>query len=228
MRPLGTAALLTVLAATAACGSGTGDRPADAAQGDRCAGRGTVVARADLDGDGTREPVRLTGAGGPCPHRLVAGSRSVDVAGLGLVAKRASVVRPGGQELVLVPAHSHPRGGSQPRLFTAGGRDGLTEVVTKAGDPVLPFVATDGGQPPTTATCRDGGIAVLTASAHQPPGVVLAWDVRRTSYRIEEGVAVRTEDAVVEKAVADPLLRKRLPALFDGSLFAGCSAGLSR
>ncbi len=90
------------------------------------------------------------------------------------------------------------------------------------GEPVLPFVATDGGGAPTTATCTDdGGIEVVTATTAEPPGVVLAWDVQRTPYAIEGLDATPVGDATVQADVADPLLRTRVPELFDGP-FADC------
>lgn len=225
MRTLGTAALLSAVLAVSACGSrsGTTDPEADA-----CAGRGVAVAKADLDGDGQVSTVRLTVSGsGPCAHRLLAeGGASADVGGLDLVPKPAKVVHlrgPGAPDLVLLSARPHPRGGSQPHLFGAGGAGGVAEV-TVDGRPVLPFVATDGGAPPMTATCTpDGGIAVLTGKAHQPPGIILAWDVTETSYELKGGRAVETGSRLVYKAVADPLLRKDHPELFDRSLFADCS-----
>ena len=68
-----------------------------------------------------------------------------------------------------------------------------------------------------------GGIAVLTGKASKPPGIVLAWDLTRTTYDIRDGRAVSSGAVVVRKDVADPLLRKEMPGLFDGSLFADCS-----
>jgi hypothetical protein len=226
MRALGTLLTLTVLAAASGCGQEGGTTSAPAT--DACAGKGTTVVRADLDGNGSVEDVRLTGQGsGPCAHRLLApGGAAYDVAGLGLVTTGATVIHlqgDGAPDLVLLSTKPHPRGGSQPHLFGAGGSDGLTEV-TADGQPVVPFVATDGGGAPMTATCtKDGGIAVVTGTASEPPGVVLAWDLSRTSYDIVDGRAVHPQTAVLQKDVADPVLRKEMPELFDGSLFSDCS-----
>jgi hypothetical protein len=226
MRALGTLLALAALAAVSGCGQQGGTTGAPAT--DACAGKGTAVARADLDGNGSVETVRLTGQGsGPCAHRLLApGGARHDVAGLDLVTKGATVVHlrgAGAPDLVLLSAKPHPRGGSQPHLFGAGGPDGLTEV-TVGGQPVVPFVATDGGAAPMTATCtKDGGVAVVTGTASEPPGVVLAWDLSRTSYDLVDGRPVHPRTAVIAKDVADPLLRKEMPELFDGSLFSGCS-----
>jgi hypothetical protein len=205
-----------------------GCRPAD------LAGHGTVVARADLDGRRGAETVRLTGPSGPCSDSLVTvlGGRvaGLDVHGMDLAAKGATVVHlrgAGAPDLVLLTTRPHPRGGTQPHLFAAAGEPGrharLAEV-TVDGGPVLPFLATDGGGAPVGATCTpDGGIAVDTATAHQPPGIVLAWDVTRTTYAISGGHARRTGSSLVAEAAADPALRRDRPDLFSGALFRGCS-----
>jgi hypothetical protein len=224
-RLLGTAALLPALALTAACGDQT---PSSAPEADACSGQGAVIAKADLDGSGSSREVRLTSPGsGPCADRLVGpGGESADVAGLDLVAAHAKVVHLHGDDpvdLVLVSAKPHPRGGAQVHLFGLGGRSGLREL-TAAGQPLVPFVATDGGAAPMTATCTDdGGIGVVTAEAHEPPGVVLAWDVTQTTYAIDDGRAVPKGKSSVADAAADPLLRRERPELFDGSLFSDCS-----
>jgi hypothetical protein len=224
MRTVGIAAVLTALLGLSACGSQSGS---SAPSTDECAGQGTVVAKADLDGDGQPSTVRLAGSGAsPCADRLLAdGGVWADVGGLALVPDPATVVHlkgAGAPDLVLLSAEPHPRGGWQPHLFGAGGETGLTEV-TSEGGPVVPFVATDGGAPPMTATCTpDGGISVVTAVAHEPPGVVLAWDVTETTYTVKDGHAETTGSKMVEEAAADPLLRKERPELFDGTLFANC------
>jgi hypothetical protein len=232
MRTLGTAAVLAVVLTSAACGSptGTGSNPSAGYEG--CASQGTVVARADLAANGSTDQVRLVrGGAGRCADSLVArvGDRvvGVSVRGLDLVPKGAKVVHLKGMrapDLVLVSSRPHPRGGSQPHLFGATGSGAGLREVTTGGNPVVPFVATDGGAPPMTARCTaGGGIVMLTAKAHQPPGIVLAWDLTRTTYAVRDGRAVETSSAVVRKAVADPLLRKKMPELFDGALFADCS-----
>ncbi len=225
MRTLGTALVLILLASVAGCGE---QSPASAPEGDGCAGKGAVVATADLDGDGSAQAVRLTGPGnGACAHRLLGpGGVAADVNGLDLVPGTAKVVHlegHGAADLVLVSAEPHPRGGAQAHLFGSGGATGLTEV-TADGQPVVPFVATDGGAAPMTATCtEDGGIGIVTARTHEPPGIVLAWDVTETSYALEDGRAVPKGKSSVAEAAADPTLRKEHPELFDGSLFSDCS-----
>lgn len=148
----------------------------------------------------------------------------MDVSGLDLVPDQAKVVHLAGDgpDLVLLSARPHPRGGAQLHLFGAGGKTGLTEV-TADGKPLVPFLATDGGAAPMTATCTGDGIGIVTAQAHEPPGVVLAWDVTLTSYAIEAGRAVAQGQSSVARAAADPVLRQDHPELFDGSVFADCS-----
>jgi hypothetical protein len=225
MRALGPLVLTAVLLAASGCGS---DSPETASYDDAgCNGKGQVVARADLDGDGTDEPVRLIGPGPTqCADTLLASAvkKIADVDGLDLVADGAATVHlRGGPDLVLVYSRSHPRGGAQPHLFGAGDDDRLREV-TADGDPVVPFVATDGGAAPMTATCtQDGGIAVLTGTASQPPGVVLAWDLSQTSYEIQDAEVTGTDTSTVRRDAADPVLRKEMPELFDGSLFSDCT-----
>lgn len=76
-----------------------------------------------------------------------------------------------------------------------------------------------------TARCDDsGGIAVLTATTSEPPGVVLAWDVRRTTYTVEDGEAQSAGTQQIRDHAADPVLRKEIPELFEPTaLLADCS-----
>jgi hypothetical protein len=194
------------------------------------AGQGKVVAKADLDGTGGTETIRLIGASDRrCHNSLVAVVEGrlvgTDVSRLHLVQNRAHAVQLHGKaaaDLVLLWSQPHPRGGSQPHLFGLRDSGRLVEV-TLDGRPVLPFVATDGGGSPMTATCTgSGGIAVFTAVAHQPPGIVLAWDVTRTTYDVRDGRAMAVGSSMVQEAAADPALRRSRPELFSGKLFANC------
>jgi hypothetical protein len=188
---------------------------------------GTVVARADLDGDGTADEVRLVGRGaGPCADALIA--RTADgVAGLrlrdvDLDADSAKVVELD-PELVMVNGPGHPRGGYQVHLYALDSQGDLAEVSTGEG-PLLPFTATDTGTAPQTATCaKDGDVAVWTTTTNKPPGIVLAWDVRRTTYRLDGATAHDEGTDLVKDGAVDPLLRKQMPQLFqpDG-YFADC------
>jgi hypothetical protein len=185
---------------------------------------------ADLDGTGSPETVGFVpaSAGGPCAGALVAtvgGTTSaVRVVDAPATVQSATVVhlRGSGQELVMLRGQNHPRGGYLLHLYAAG-THGLAELLVD-GRPVLGFVATDGGAAPATATCTPGGgIATWRATAHQPPGIVLAWDVRRTRYDVEGTQLRRTDHRLVREAVADPLLREQMPALFEtDGYFADC------
>jgi hypothetical protein len=237
VRPIGMRALGLTLAtlAMAGCGANGGSEPGEVAGYRGCtprdvAGQGSTVANADLDASGGPEKVRLIGGSDTrCGNSLVAvvdgRLAGADVGRLHLVAERSKRVHlrgPGAPDLVLLWSEPHPRGGSQPHLF--GLRDsGRLSEVTLDGRPVLPFVATDGGGSPMTATCTgSGGIAVFSAVAHQPPGIVLAWDVTRTTYDVRDGRAVVTGSSLAEEAAADPALRRSRPELFSGRLFADC------
>jgi hypothetical protein len=188
---------------------------------------GAVVTRADLDGDGAPDPVRLVGAGdGPCADALVALTRR-GVAGMRL---HGTALDPGTArvvdlqpQLLLVAERDHPRGGHQVHLFALDSAGRLAEVEAGEG-PLLPYVATDGGGAPAMATCtEDGGIAVWTATTHKPPGIVLAWDVRRTRYRIDGATAEQQGTELVKDGAPDPLLRRDLPRMFQpGTYLADC------
>jgi hypothetical protein len=188
---------------------------------------GAVVARADLDGDGHADRVRLVGAAdGPCADALVVVTRrgvaGVQLRGAALDPDTARVVELDPQ-LLLVAEREHPRGGFRVHLFALDSADRLAEVSAGEG-PLLPYVATDGGGAPAMATCtEDGGIAVWTATTHKPPGIVLAWDVRRTSYRLDGATAEQQGTEVVKDGAPDPLLRRDLPRMFQpGTYLADC------
>lgn len=235
MRTLRTVSALLVLTSVGGCGDSVGTEPGHAAHWGDCT-------RAELDKAGGEHlatmtdgedstVVRLLGPGdGPCAGGLVgrtgAGVTGVDVSGLDLEPETAKVAVLSGQdapqELLLVNGGSHPRGGFQPHVFVLYG--GLHEVMVD-GNPLLPFVATDGGGTPMTATCGpDGTVEVLRAITSEPAGAILAWDLERTTYRIEaHGDAVRTGTTQVRDHAADPVLRKEIPELFEpDGFFADC------
>jgi flavin reductase (DIM6/NTAB) family NADH-FMN oxidoreductase RutF len=165
---------------------------------------------------------------GPCAGALVAsgpaGVVGVDAASAELDGSTVSVLNAGDlgdSVLVRVDGGVHPRGGYQPHLYLVG-PDALREV-TVDGHPVVPFVATDGGMAPLAVRCGDGTIEVVSATTAEPPGVMMAWDVQRTTYTLSADGAREKGSGSLEEDVADPLLRKHMPELFDpGRLFAGC------
>lgn len=229
----------------AACGSaGEGTRPAttsapdvrlfgDCRADDPALDDARVVAEADVDGSGAMNEIGYVpeDAGGPCANSLFTtfdgepsaaslGDATVDPRSVGTVQLEGTE-----RQLLVLHEKSHPRGGYLVHLY--GGADGELAEVLADGAPVIGFVSTDGGGQPATATCTgDGGIATVTATAHEPPGIVLAWEVRRTTYRLDGNDATRTSARLIRVAAADPLLRKEMPQLFDPvGYFADCLVG---
>ncbi len=132
-----------------------------------------------------------------------------------------------GRILAVYRGRAHPRGGYPLHVFTRDGEGRVVEV-RYGGRPLLPFVATDTVAAAMTATCaRDGEVAVTTATVHEPPGIILAWDVTRTTYRLHGARAEKVATTSVGRSVADPVLRRRMPALFHpGEIFADCRTGV--
>ncbi|MCW2758809.1 MAG: hypothetical protein JWO46_2555 [Nocardioidaceae bacterium] len=190
------------------------------------------VASVDLDGDGTAEKVSLTSADATgCASYLVArvggnlqGAPLGDAASDGDTTWTAVSI-PGRTGQVLVVRSTHPRGGYQDTMYgAAGGTFG--PVVDASGKPLaLPFVATDTPGGYVGVTCVDGGFAVREAVAHDPIGVVPAYDVKEIVYTIS-GLTAKADPAT---EVADNVLTNQLPVkypeLVKGETFTtGCSS----
>jgi hypothetical protein len=247
MRTLATALCTPVLACTlAACGSGAGSPGSDSLDpattsapdvrlfggcraDDPALNGGDVVAQADLDGSGASNEIAYVtaDAGGPCANALFTtfdGEPSAVPLGEAPDLDSIEVVqlRDTDRQLLMLRGEPHPRGGYMLHLF--GGADGQIGEILAQGEPLLSFIATDGGGAPATATCTtDGGLAVLTSKTHQPPGVVLAWDVSRTTYSLDGNTARQVSTEQVEDAAADPILRDEMPQLFEPEGYlAGC------
>ena len=217
--------LLTLLAG---CARPVGSVPPSASQWGDCTmadadSGGRVVVRADLDGDAaTREVLKLFAPGeGPCAGGLVlrsgSGVSGIDVAHLGLdpAHVRVAFLRGRPREAVIV-APSRPRGNGavQTHLFVPTGGGHLAEV-EEHGRPLLPLAAPRDGHAVTATCAPTGRVDVWTGTPHQPAGIVLAWDVRRTTYRIDAGRALRDASHLVENGTADPTMRTKMPRLFD-------------
>lgn len=235
-------AVLTIapLAALTACGSQVGPTAPDGAGAGESAARswqrctaeafaaaGPVVTTLRHDGWASDLELKLP-TDGPCAGGLVVsgpdGVVGVDVAAAELDAGTVEVLTAGSVDdsvLVRVDGGVHPRGGFQPHLYVVG-PDAAREV-TSEGGPVVPFVATDGGMAPLAVHCGGRTLEVLSATTSEPPGIILAWDVHRTTYDLTAGGARKTGTATVEEDAADPILRKDMPELFDTALlFDGC------
>jgi len=190
----------------------------------------TVIAEADVDGSGAMNEIAYVSgkSGGPCANAIFT-TLDGEPSGMSMAASPLDVdsvavvqLSGTGRQLLMVREQAHPRGGYMVHLF--GGADGEFGEVLSNGEPVVGFVATDGGMPPGTATCTDvAGIAMVTAIADKPPGIVLAWDVTRTTYSIDGNTAKQTSSKVILTAAADPILREENPQLFDPEgFFADC------
>jgi hypothetical protein len=185
-----------------------------------------TLATVDLDGDGTPETVKVTGGGGDCPNtvfaqvgkRYLAAPADADPP----VTNAFGVAVPGRPGKLLVTRSEHPRGGYQLRVYAAGSA-GLAELKT-GGRSLLPFVATDVQEHPLSVDCADGGLVVTEAVPHEPPGVVAAWDVKRTTYavdglRLTPGATTEIADNVLPNELA-----KSYPDLVRHSAFTSCRA----
>ncbi|WP_123389937.1 hypothetical protein [Nocardioides aurantiacus] len=186
----------------------------------------TALARADLDGDGGADQVRVTApdAAG-CPSTVfaeLADGFLVAPVDDGLPVTAGFGVRLTGTDAdLLVTEQQHPRGGTRTRVYAAA--DGaLAELVDPDGNPVVPFVATDTPPAPVSVTCTGDGIAVTEAVAHEPAGVMFTWDVRRTTYAVTAGRAERTGSEEIADNVLPGQLRKRFPELARAEVLADC------
>lgn len=190
-----------------------------------------TVAQADLDGDGTREQVQVgTGGGGTCPDNLsVAGKVGDPYVGVDLptdeppVRSGFGVAVPGRKGELVVTRQDHPRGGFQLRVYAAG--DGKLVELEVDGHSLVPFAALDVQEHPLSIDCTNGGVVITEAVAHEPPGVMFAWDIRRTPY-VVDGTTVTAGTA---KEIADNVLPGQLgakyPDLVKYTAFKSCRSG---
>ena len=187
------------------------------------------VARVDLDGDGTADPIHAvpaTGRCGPLLSAVVGGRQDTVALGEGLPVRAAgsfAISVPGRAGQVVMVLEQHPRGGFQAHLFGYAG--GKLEELQVDGKPIFPFVATDTLSTPLAATCTEGGFEVTTAQAHQPIGVVPAWDIQRTTYELDGNAVTTNAITVVADNVLDGQLRRKYADLVHHRLFENCRAG---
>ncbi len=211
---------------TAASGAQRSDPGASCAVDAPAVREAAVVAEVDLDGDGTPDRVRVTGPGGPCGDQLVASVGetlvSTPLATGPAVTGGYAVVLPGRDGQLLVTRADHPRGGFQLRVYAAG-EEGLVELRSEE-ETVVPFVATDVEEHPFSIDCTDGGLVLTEAVAHEPAGVVAAWDVVRTTYAVDGTTVTAGPTREIADNVLLGQLAARYPDLVRHTAFAGCRA----
>jgi len=232
VRVLGTALLVAFLAGCGSSGEGdtTGSASTPKVSNAVCPhATGTPDFQLDLDGDGTPDDVAQVPASGGCPAVLEAhvGDDSLQ-AGLDgdlPVSAFAAVRIPGRDGEVLMTTQAHPRGGARTRLF---GYDARTFAELKAdGKPIFDFVATDAPTEHVSAACTADGFVVTEAVAHQPVGVVPAWDVYRTTYTVDGNQVTAGERAEAEDNVLESELPMKYPDVVKGAMFENCRAGVN-
>ncbi len=187
-----------------------------------------TLTRADLDGDGKPEAVRLTGPGGDCPDTLFAevgqGLLSARLpSGTPPVARAFAARPPGLEHDLLVTRQDHPRGGFQVRLFAAG-EDGLAELEAD-GHSLVPFVALDVDEHPLSLDCADGGVVLTEALPHRPEGTRPTWDVQRTTYAVDGTAVTAGKPEQLAESVPPAGLAQEHPALLDHAVLEGCRVG---
>ncbi|MBO9521113.1 MAG: hypothetical protein J7518_06200 [Nocardioidaceae bacterium] len=218
--------VLIVLLAALAAGCGDADTPATQPDGP-CLGDLPVLRsiKADLDGNGTDEDVQLTGPRGECGAALrVVADRSfalVLAGGYDPVPDSLRDLGVGhGDSHVFLLRSDHPRGGFEVRLFAI--TPGRVDELTIDGKPVIPFLAADAPTEHVSADCTRHGFTVTEAVAHQPVGIVAAWDVYRTAYEVDGNYLTRGDRTEVADNVLEDELPAKYPDVVENRLFPGC------
>ena len=208
--------------------------PSASSSADGCAeseaarSRARVIARVDLDGDGTSDDVALTGPADACPNLLSAVVAGRDVStslpdDQPPVGSGFGVDVPGHEGSLLVTRQDHPRGGFQLRVYAAGDRE-LVELEVD-GRSLVPFVALDVQEHPLSVDCSNGGVVITEAVAHEPPGVMFAWDIRRTSYAVDGTSVTAGKTAEIADNVLPGQLAAKYPDLVKYAAFKSCRSG---
>lgn len=185
------------------------------------------VAAVDLDGDHQVDQVKLTAADGPCPNLIFADTAKgvlaaqVPTDGPPVTTVQGFRLRANAPQL-LMTRQDHPRGGFQVRLWSSDGSR-LRELTDPDGNPLVPFVATDVKEHPLTIDCGGEGLVVTEAVPHKPSGVMFTWDVRRTTYRVEDGRAEVTHSSEIADNVLPDQLQRKFPELAGQEFFKSCT-----
>ncbi len=230
-----TGLLVAVLAVCSLVAAGCGDEPtahepggiASAPACPSSAAGAVAVARVDLDGDGVPDQVTSVPATRTCGPLLTAsvGGHADSVVlddDLAVAPGRSfAITVPGRDGNVAVLRQDHPRGGFQIVLlaWTAGAGLSTLDIDDR---PVFPFVATDVETTPLMARCVADGFEITLARAHEPMGVVPAWDLERTTYTLNGDTVSKGATTEVADNVLDKQLHRNYRALVSYQLFADC------
>jgi hypothetical protein len=232
-------ALLSVLLSSCGSADSTSGNSRDHSTDVACQGATgpRELARIDVDGDGTRDAVSFQAAAEtPGDDCAAADSLSVRV-GRGEDASYAeltfdpslpvrsqdvrAVSVPGRAGQLVLVVQSHPRGGFAAHLNAWNG----TGMRDPGGDKgLVPFVATDAPTLYVAAACNSTGFEVTEARAHQPIGVVPAWDIDRTTYTVDGATFTKGATTEIADNVLDKELHQKYSDLVDYSLFENCRA----
>lgn len=191
------------------------------------------LAKVDVNGDGTRDQVGLVEpARAGCPPmvavNVAAGSVGPGItaeipAGEPAVRSGFGVDLAGRQGALVVTRQVHPRGGFQLRVFALD--NGVLGELEVDGRPLVPFIALDVQEHPLSVDCADGGVMITEAVAHEPVGVVFAWDIKRTAYAVDGNQVTAGKTTEVADNVLPDQLDKNYPDLVKYTAFKSCRAG---
>jgi hypothetical protein len=184
-----------------------------------------TIATLDLDGDAKRDAVKLTAMDADCPNVLFARLGDGYVVGQLPVGEPPLTSAfgadvPGHDGELLVTRQDHPRGGFQLREYAAG--DGELVELKIDGHPLVPFIALDVQEHPLSVDCADGGVVITEGVPHDPPGVMFAWDIRRTSYAVQDSEVTPGETQEIADNVLPDQLETKYPDLVKHTAFTSC------
>ncbi len=138
------------------------------------------------------------------------------------VSAAFAVAIPGRTGELAVTRQDHPRGGFQTRVFAFA--DDQPEQLEIDGQPLVPFVATDVQEHPVSIDCGDNSIVVTEAVAHEPAGVMFAWDIKQTTYALQGTTVTAGPTEETADNVLPAQLKKGYPDLAKNAVFPSCRA----
>jgi hypothetical protein len=226
MRIAVVASLLCVPLLLGGCGDATAPRATPSPSSAACRGGSMPLVKADLDSDGVLDQVTYAPPAGTCPASLSSSVKglqrpqAVDWDVPGSAGSAAAVRVPGRTGDLVLLREQHARGGFQAHLY--GYADGALKELTVGDKPVFGFIATDVMTSPTAVTCTDGGFTVTQARAHEPIGVVPAWDIDRTTYAVDGNTVTKGATSEIADNVLDDELERQYADLVKYDFFSDC------